>query len=269
MKFRHLLEIVHCQPWLITPAAHETIRNLLDQKLAGVDLAFEPTEQPAMTVQDGVAVIPVKGVIGKGLSAIEKSCGACGVEDIAANIAAAENDPTVGAVLFDIDSPGGSVPGVPELAETIRTMGKKSVAFTEGQMDSAAYWLASGTDCIYSTPSAEVGSIGVYMPWVDQTKRYEAAGVKVDVIKNTGGTYKGMGYPGTALTDEQRAHLQERVDGIFSMFTDAVLAKKPKVAADSMRGQTFMGKAAKKAGLVDALGSYADAFNEAKKLAVS
>ena len=97
----------------------------------------------------------------------------------------------------------------------------------------------------------------------------DLAGVKVDVIKNTGGTYKGMGYPGTALTDEQRAHLQERVDGIFSMFTDAVLAKKPKVAADSMRGQTFMGKAAKKAGLVDALGSYTDALNEAKKLAVS
>lgn len=260
MRFRHVLQLVHSEPWLITPAAHDTIRALLESKLAGLPLEIEPAAPPAMTIEDGVAVIPVHGVIGKGLSAIEKSCGACGVEDVAANLHAAENDPNVVAVLYDIDSPGGSVPGVPELAEQIRNATKPSLAWTSGQMDSAAYWIGSAADGVMLTPSAEVGSIGVYMPWADQSRRYEQAGVKMEVIRNTGGTFKGMGVPGTSLTPEQRAHLQERVDAIYGMFTASVAARRPAVTAESMRGQTFLGAKAVAAGLADELASYTDAL---------
>jgi len=163
----------------------------------------------------------------------------------------------VTTILLDVDSPGGVVGGVPELADLIADVDetKRVTAFTEGQMCSAAYWLACGAREIIATPSSEVGSIGVYMPWMDSTAAFAAQGVKVEVIKNTGGTFKGMGMPGTSLTDDQRAHLQDRVDEIFGMFADHVTANRH-TSTEAMRGQTFMGKSAKKAGLVDRVGSY-------------
>lgn len=270
MKFQHIIRVVTSEPWLITPAAHDSILKLIEAHTSGqpvADLAeLFDKEQPAMHIDEsGVAVIPVKGVIGKGLSAIEKSCGAVGVEDIARDLAQANADPTVQAIMLDIDSPGGSVSGVPELGEAISNSRKTVFAYTEGQMASAAYWLAAGARQIYATKSADIGSIGVYLPWADQSKRYEAEGVKMEVIKNTGGTFKGMGVPGTSLTEAQRAHLQERVDDIFAMFTNHVTSHRPQVKAEAMQGQSLMAEKALAAGLIDQIQDFATALRDARR----
>lgn len=268
MKFSRVHRIVTSEPWLVTPAAHTSIRELVEAHIQGSDLPIAlDYEAPKMDVQDGVAIIPIAGVIGKGLSAIEKSCGACGIEDIAANLAEAATSPEVRSILLHFDSPGGAVTGVPELANVIAAVSAQRpvVAYTDGQMCSAAYWLGAGARAIYASDSAEVGSIGVYMPWVDQTKAYEAEGYKVEVIKNKGGTFKGMGVPGTSLTDDQRAHLQDRVDQIFGMFTGHVTRSRS-VKADALRGQSFLAAEAKQVGLVDRIGSLADAMAEAREI---
>ena len=265
MKFQHVLEIVNCQPWLITAQGHASVRALVKSKLEGValDMTDMMPECEDARVENGIGIIPIKGVIGKGLSKMEKSCGATDIKDIATELQELINDPACKCILLDIDSPGGTVTGVPELAAKIAAADetKPVIAFTDGQMDSAAYWLASGARLIVASPSAEVGSIGVYMPWADYTKAYETEGVKVEVIKNTGGTFKGMGMPGTALTDDQRQHLQSRVDEIFSMFTQSV-NRKQRVKAEAMRGQTFMGESAKSVGLIGVVGDFEDAINE-------
>ena len=254
MRLQHIIEAVTAQPWLITPAAHASIIALVQSKLSGVvlDLTDMFPEPEQVRVENGVGVLPIKGVIGSGLSKLEKSCGAVSVEDIRDGLAALMPDPECKTILLDIDSPGGAVSGIPELAAEIAACDeiKRIYAFTDGQMDSGAYWLASAAREIIASPSAEVGSIGVYMPWMDSTAAYAAAGLRVEGIKNTGGTYKGMGIPGTALTQEQRDHLQQRVDEIFGMFTRAVNTKRT-VGADSMRGQTFMAASAKAAGLIE------------------
>lgn len=258
MKLPHIVQKVYWEPWLITATSHAAIRSIVESKLQGNHMAFDVEEmeaEPMYEVVGPVAVVGVKGVILKGASKIEKMCGACSTEDVAANLELAYSDPSVKGVFLNVDSPGGTVAGVPELGDMVAELNqsKPVMAYADGLMASAAYWLAAGASEIVSSASAEVGSIGVYMPWVDQTAAYEKAGYKVEIIKNDGADLKGAGYPGTKLTDSQRADMQEQVNQIGKMFRNHVEKHRGKLSDNSFRGQTFMGAEAINAGLVDSL----------------
>jgi signal peptide peptidase SppA len=255
MKFPRIVQAVYWQPWLITPQMHASIRKLVESKLAGIEMPWDvqEQEQEPYTVEGGVAVIPVEGVILRKASALERMCGACGVEQVESALMAAAGDSAVRGVFLDVDSPGGTVGGVPELGELVASIGKPVMAYTGGQMCSAAYWLAAGAGEIVASQSAEVGSIGVYLPWEDWSRYYENAGVKVEVIRNDGADLKGMGYPGTALTESQRAELQKGVDQIADMFHAHVTSHRGAVNPDTMRGQAFLATEAVTRNLVDSV----------------
>ena len=119
-------------------------------------------------------------------------------------------------------------------------------------MASAAYYIGAGADAIVSSRSAVVGSIGVYIPWMDTSAAYEAAGFKPDPIINKGGDLKALGFGGR-LSDAQRAHLQEKVDEDFAAFKAHVL-KHRSLPDGAMRGQVESGAKAAEMNLVDALG---------------
>lgn len=249
MKFYHVLNAIYNEPWLIKPSAHKTIQELVNSRLAGIEINdISLPEPPVMQVEDGIAIIPIDGVIGRKLGMIEKACGAVGVEEIASWIKEAESNPNIKGIVFDIDSPGGTVGGVPELAEEIKSISKPKIAFTSGQMASAAYWLASSADRVFATQSADVGSIGVYLPFYDETKAFEQEGIKVELIK--AGKLKGTGYPGTALSESQRDDLQKGVDQIYALFKSAIL-KTRNVPDEAMQGQTFLAEEAQKNNLID------------------
>jgi len=262
-RFLRIREIL-AQPWLITAEGYDAVASLVDRHAAmttadfaamKMDGLFDPPPQMAIDKETGIADIPIQGVIGKGLSKIEKSCGAVGTEDITSNLALAMADPSVKGILLNIASPGGAVNGTPEVASAIReAAGRKPiVAFTDSLMGSAAYWMGSQASMVIASESASVGSIGVYIPVTDMSKRAEMAGVKVDIVRNKEGVFKGMGYTGTTLTEDQRGHLQERVDEIFAMFAGAVQSART-VPASAMRGQSFLGAEARKQGLTDDVG---------------
>jgi protease-4 len=130
-------------------------------------------------------------------------------------------------------------------------------------MCSAAYWLASGASAIVATPSADVGSIGVYLPVLDVTGYYDNLGVKVELLKS--GDLKAPGFPGTSLSDAQRADLQAGVDAVYGMFTRHVKAHR-RTGDEAMRGQSMMGEQAHAVGLVDSLGMLWDATKLARDL---
>jgi ClpP class serine protease len=81
-----------------------------------------------------------------------------------------------------------------------------------------------------------------------------AAGIKVEVIRNQEGKFKAVGVSGTSLSDEQRSHLQDRVQASFDEFRRAVESARPNIQPERMQGQTFTGTEAKAAGLVDKVG---------------
>lgn len=262
MRFAHLHEQLFHRPWFITPAAHATLRNLFHAHAArlvtapraeGLDLgAFVNPRQPlAIDPTTGIAAIHILGPLGKNLSQIEQSCGATGFEQIRADYATALASGARG-ILLKFDSPGGTVQGTPELAALIASKPLPTVAYTEDMMASAAYYLAAGADAIVATSSAEVGSIGVYIPWMDYSQQLAAEGLRPDPIVNQEGDLKALGFTGT-LTPEQRAYLQERVDEDFAAFKAHVLAHRT-VAPEAMRGQTLSGPRAVDSNLIDLQG---------------
>ena len=248
------------EPLLIDPAKAKD-HAVLAEKFGFTDMLAQLFGvAPKPYVVDGIGVIPVVGVIGKGLSPLEKMMGAADVNDIGDAIDAMAANPEVEKVAFQIASPGGTVTGVEELANKVRSLSlaKPTLAYTDSEMASAAYWIASAADRVISSPSATVGSIGVYLAIPDYSKAAEMAGIKMVVIKS--GKFKGAGIEGTSLNADQVENLQASVDSIHADFKAAVSMKRKMVKADAMEGQTFSGKQAAQQGLVTGL---ADSFNEA------
>jgi signal peptide peptidase SppA len=218
-------------------------------------------EAPKPEIVSGVGIIPISGILGHRLMPIEKMLGAADVEDIGRTTEQFARDPLVHTLLFDIDSPGGTVTGIPELAELIASQSKPTAAFTSSMAASAAYWLGSRADRFFATPSASVGSVGVYLPLVDSSGAFAHAGLRMEVVK--AGRLKAIGVPGTSLTDEQRSHLQERVDQIHAQFKASVREKRRYVRDEAMQGQTFYGAEALEKNLVsDLVSSRAAALSQ-------
>lgn len=205
--------------------------------------------------EDGrTAVIHVDGVLDRHLSMFEAQCfDATDTNDLLRALAQAENDASTANVLLYFNSPGGSIAGIPECAARITALAQKKnvFAFTDGLCCSAAYWLASGCDQIFASPSASLGSIGVYLALLDESRWLENEGLKVETIKH--GKLKGAGASWKPLTDDERAHFQAQVSQIGELFCQAVTAKRPGISTDTMQGQAFFGAAALEAGLIEAI----------------
>lgn len=229
----------------------------MEHKRQGTGMCGEQVQLPQMKIENGLAIIPIGGAIGTNLDLQEKGAGAVDTQDIAEEIKIAEADKTVHTILFEMDTPGGMLSGTPELADRIAEIKKDKYAFSCGMIASAGYWLASATDAIFATKTAEIGSIGVYLPVIDQTKYFEMRGIKVELIK--AGKLKGTGFPGVPLSESGREYLQERVDSIYKMFTDHVKTHRGDIAYETMQGQIFLGPKALDRGLVDVLVANRDA----------
>jgi protease-4 len=135
-------------------------------------------------------------------------------------------------------------------------------AYADGQMCSAAYWLASQSSAIYAWEEATVGSIGVYSAFLDQSRAMEMAGIKPMIFKS--GEHKAMGFPGTSLTEKERAMIQARVDEIGVAFRSSVNSGRAReIADDVMQGQSFTAQEAVKNGLVDSVADFAKALSDA------
>lgn len=211
----------------------------------------EPDELPPYELVNGVAVIPVEGVIMR-----RGSFFSVGLKDISAALDAALAAPDVRAILFSIHSPGGQARGVKEVADAIFTARrvKPCAAWVDGLCASAAYWLASATGAVYAGPSAEVGSIGVILRHMDKSGWNKEMGLAFTYV--TAGSYKAVGHPDAALSERDMGVLQARVDAIYEMFCGDV-AQRMGLAPDNRAawadGRDFLAGEAEALGLVTAI----------------
>ena len=248
------------EPMLLDPAKAAEYSARLDKYAFSDVLAKLLGERPvAHVTAEGVGVIPIDGPIGRGVSPIESMLGATDVNAISVAIDAFEADPSVRKIAFRVNSPGGTVAGVPELAAKIRRMTKPTMAYAE-EANSAALWLAAASDRLVAMPSGSVGSVGVYMAIPDYSKAYGDAGVRMVVIKSSQSPLKGAGIEGTQLTEAQVADLQAQVDDIASEFQESIQYTRINVSPLAFTGGTFSGKKAVQLGLATGL---ADSFEEA------
>jgi signal peptide peptidase SppA len=258
MKLTRVIDALENQPWLIVPSAHDGIRRLVQLKLSGglaqrdgTDICGEAVEVEQMQIrEDGIAVIPVGGVLGRKLSSIERGMGAVDYGDIEKEMDEAEANDAVRGIVLVFDSPGGMYGGLPEASDRIMNCTKPTLAWVPGMACSAAMWMAASCDQIVASPSAILGSIGVYVPWIDQSRAFENAGLKSDPI--TSGEYKAAGFPGTSLTDSQRDDIQARVDSMAEEFKELMRFMRG-VDDEYMEGQVFSASDAKLIGLADGI----------------
>jgi ClpP class serine protease len=148
--------------WLADQSA---LAPMIHKAIDGEDHDVDPEKpdclNPIYTVEDGVAVILIRGVIVRECSAIEAQWfGLCSSSRISEAIEAAEADPAISGILLDIDSPGGECCGTPECADVVAACRKPVAAWSGGLMASAAYWIGSHSKYVTASRSASVGSIG-------------------------------------------------------------------------------------------------------------
>lgn len=270
-----VLTALCCDPWLITPSMHKTLTEIAiahargdaAQHNAAAMMGEKPPAKRFAMLGDAVAVIPVEGVIGRKFSSVLYSSGVTSVDVLSRLIDMAANDEEVNGILLNFDSPGGTVQGVREAANAVRRAreSKPVLAYGDGRIHSAAYWIASQATGIYAWDESRQGSIGVYCAVLDQSRQFEQEGVKVEMFKS--GKDKGMGYPGTSLTDEQRKMIQAEVDAIGVEFRSAVRdGRKRNIKDEDMQGQDFSASDSLKNGLIDQISDFQMALRDAGKL---
>jgi len=270
VKYERLLAYVAETPWAILPAKLHEVLSVLAYRAAGHEFTSaeirarigEPSSSAPMTKRGGgVAVIPVRGVIAHRMGAMDESSGGTSTERIGAMLRQVMADDSVGTIVLDVDSPGGTVPGVHELADQIFEMRgrgtKRFVAVANSLMASAAYWIASQCDEIISIPSGRVGSIGVFAAHEDLSAALEKEGIKVTLVSY--GKFKVEGNPFEALSAEGLAQMQGRVDQAGEQFSLDV-ARGRGVRVSAVKGGFGQGRAlgaseARSVGLIDGIGT--------------
>lgn len=271
-SYRHVTRLVTERPWAVQARLLSLMVELVRFRSQGGLLSAEQIEErlAAARAEQGdraggvlvgsVAVIPMYGLITQRASLMSDFSGGTSVDQLREALRTALADPAVAAVVFDVDSPGGSVDGLTEFASELRqarASTKPIVAQVNTLAASAAYWLASQTSEVVMTPSGEVGSIGVFAAHEDESQAQAMAGIKTTLI--SAGPYKTEGNPYEPLTDEAQAAIQDQVDAYYAMFVkDVALGRGVTAAAVTSgygQGRTLLAEPALAAGMVDRIGT--------------
>jgi ClpP class serine protease len=261
-----LYEMALAVPWCITDEAleamlriavrdplpeAETARRMHGPKSLALRSGKRHEDSQTMTVRDGVATIPIDGPIYRYADFFTAVSGGVTTESLARDFALALDDPSIAAILFMIDSPGGEATGINELADTIyAARGRKPiVAYGEGYVASAAYWIASAADMLIVDDTALVGSIGTVMGVPDPSKRITRS---IEFVSRQSPRKRA-----DPTSDTGRAYLQSLVDDMTEVFIAKVARNRAidPSAVLAVEGGLLVGQQAVDAGLADVLGA--------------
>ena len=267
-KFSHLSSLVFNKPLMVTQDYAETIAVVLSDRLnldvEGLQIKSDAKDQRVATTNKGVAVIPIVGSMSHRSTGIEAMSGMTSYSTLQKQFEAAFNDPNVGSILMDIDSPGGSVAGAFDFRDYLMSKkGTKPVyALARDAMCSAAYLIGSTADKVYATQTARVGSIGVVAMHTDASGKMEKEGLKPTFI--SAGKFKTAGNPYEKLEGDKLKYLQDSVDESYDMFINAVADARgidKKVIRDT-EARVYGGKKAVEIGLADGIRTYESVIAE-------
>ncbi len=218
-----------------------------------------------------VAVYPITGEITT--ESIPSSLfdpGIKGSEEIAKEIEELGKDDNVKAIVFVINSPGGSVVATREIYEAAKKINKPKVAYYREIAASGGLYFSMASDEIVANPDSLTGSIGVKM----QTINYEGLMKKLGIrdITIASGAMKDIGNPARNMTDEEYNVLKSIILESFDEFKSVVMESRGKrlnltLFKKIIDGRVLTGRQAFKVGLVDKLGNKQDAIELAKKMA--
>lgn len=204
------------------------------------------------TIDQVVAVLPVKGVITK-----EDFCGEMGTKTRDQKLKEFDSDPSIGAVILDIDTPGGSAAYLQNISETIAGMSKPVIAYYSSMCASAGYYIASRADKIFASSKADtVGSIGTMIQLMgDNPNKEKESMYVVHTIYATKSTDKNKPYE-EALKGKYDLMRSQVLDPHNEFFLESVKAGRPDVNESALTGKIFFTEEAIQLGLVDGIKSF-------------
>lgn len=213
--FKHIIKIVN-SPWCMEPNKLTSLMEVFDFKLNGGSFASTPKKESweIYRVNSTITEVVLDGMF------VPTTMGAspvCGMIPTFALIDVLETIETE-TVILSLDTPGGVLTGIPELADYIKNSDKEFVVYSREMLCSAGYWIASAADKVFIGQSCTVGSIGVR---TTITKNTEVEGSKKTYIFSAGGA-KAFGDPDLPITEEEKTAMQSSVDHVYTWFTNTV-----------------------------------------------
>ena len=226
--------------WAITEKALEAMAEQVYRGHAeGVEALLERT--PDTENIRGAAIVPVLGPLFRG-----------SYNRIRERIKAAAEDSSVKVIVLRVNSPGGLVSGVKELADFISKVDKPVYVYADGLMASAAYWIGSAARQIAAPVTASIGSIGVRTLHIDWSKWNERQGLAFTHL--AAGSYKVLGNEDEPLSQEAKNYFLDQLNTLYNIFVESV-AKQRKVdrkkAENMADGKIFLAEEAMEIGLID------------------
>ena len=285
MKTALLMSEFLSTPWALMPERLSAMATVMRSWSAG----RHPSEETMQAIQadravrdarrqansgmssGGIAVLPLYGVVTQRGNMVEdvSGPGSVSTQQFASSLRQALADDTVSQILIDIDSPGGSVYGVAELADEIISARSRKpvVAVANSLAASAAYWIGCAASELYVTPGGEVGSIGVWQAHFDYSQALAAEGVAPTLI--SAGKYKVEGNPYAPLDAEAQGFMQSRVDDYYAAFTEGVARGRGVPIAqvrDGMgQGRVLGADAAMAQSMVDGVATFDDVVRKMRR----
>lgn len=251
-----VLTAIQAELWAITPEAlHQVIAIAQgfgeSPEAVAAKLGRPLDNTQTVTRRGNAAIVPITGPIFRYANIFTQVSGATSVQTLATDFTEAVRDPTVKAIVLEVDSPGGMMAGVSEFAGMVRdaTRVKPVIAYASHMATSAAYWIAAAASEIVVADTALLGSIGV----VSRASLRKDDGT-VEIVSSQSPNKRLD--PGT---DEGRARYQAQVDALAQVFVDAMAQYRgvsvDTVLSDFGQGGVLVGADAVKAGMADRVGS--------------
>ena len=215
-----------------------------------------------------IAVLRLEGMIVSGASPMSLfSEASISSDKIVPLIEKLGKDENVKAIVLRVDSPGGSALASDLIWRALEATNKPVVASMGDTAASGGYYISMGADAIFAEPGTLTGSIGVLGGKVALDGLMKKFGVTTSVIQR--GKNSGVMSSTMAFSDSERESMQQMLNNVYGQFTQKAAAGRHMeyAALEALaRGRVYTGRQAKEIGLVDQLGTLADAIAHTRKL---
>lgn len=205
--------------------------------------------------EDGIGVIAVNDALYS-----EPTWWGIDYKSLAMAIESLEADETISRIVLDINSVGGAVNGLFDMTEMIKAVEKPIYAYTSGTLASASYTIASATDAIYGTESANIGSVGVYMSFMDDSEYMKKMGIKEITFYGQNSDKKNLDPESKEGKEVYQAEINEMEDILVKNIAKYRGVTSEDVLANFGHGLMFRGNEALSRGMIDGVVSNFDEF---------
>lgn len=263
--YKRIFAQLFSQPWLITEEWMTTVIEIakregdIEAVEAKISEKLDGTE--TVSYRNNVAIIPVSGPIFPKANLFTRVSGATSIEVLATDLTKAIEDEEIDSIILNVDSPGGHVTGINEMANMIRKYGaiKPIHGYCGGTAASGGYWLLSACNTVTIDSTARLGSIGVVV-----AMKPKSPDDPIEIV-STASPLKRVDY----TTKEGKAVVVEELDALAEVFISSVASFRSVtdrvVMKDFGKGGILVGEHAVAVGMADKIGSLEELIEENKK----